>query len=153
MCGDHFNEYDTVIHSWQVIGDIIKSGCTQDIVCLIGSSVSHHGNLYNCSILLHNNKILGIRAKMNIADGDGYYETRWFGMWKERKQIGEFKLPKSIQDITGQTEVPIGEFLLQFRDTIVGLEICEEGWISHNPMIDSSLDGAEIIINPSCSYI
>lgn len=79
---------------------------------------------------------------MNLPDGDGYYETRWFGMWRERRKVGQFKLPKSIQEVTGQTDVPIGEFLLQFKDTIVALEICEEGWISHNPMIDSALDGA-----------
>ena len=32
-------------------------------------------------------------------------------------------------------------------------EICEEAWISNNPMIDAALDGAEIFINGSASEI
>lgn len=97
MCGDHFNEYDTLTHSWQVIGDILKSGVTNGIVSLVSSPVSHHGNLYNCTLILLDSKIKGIRAKMNLADNDGYYETRWFGQWRERKQISMFKLPRYIQ--------------------------------------------------------
>lgn len=30
---------------------------------------------------------MGIRAKTILADGDNYYETRWFGFWKEKKQV------------------------------------------------------------------
>lgn len=58
--------------------------------------------------MLLDGKIMGIRAKMNLADGDNYYETRWFGFWKERKTIGNFQLPREIQEITGQASVPIG---------------------------------------------
>jgi NAD+ synthase (glutamine-hydrolysing) len=101
-----------VVHSWGVVGDIIKSGVTAGILCDIGSPVIHHGNMYNCRILVIDGKIKGIRAKMNLADGDNYYETRWFGFWKEPKKISQFKLPKNIQEITGQKEVPIGDFLV-----------------------------------------
>lgn len=82
MCEDHFKENDTIVHSWQVIGEILKSEITQGIVCFIGSPVNHQGKLYNCSVILLNGKIIGIRAKMNFADNDGYYESRWFGQWK-----------------------------------------------------------------------
>lgn len=117
-CEDHFNEYDTIIHSWSVVGDIIKSGVTEDIVCDIGLPVIHHGKLYNCRVAILDGKILGIRAKMNLADGDNYYETRWFGFWKERKMITDFQLPREIQEITGQKTAPIGQFLIQFNDTV-----------------------------------
>jgi NAD+ synthase (glutamine-hydrolysing) len=70
--------------------------------------VIHHGKLYNCRVAILDGKILGIRAKMNLADGDNYYETRWFGFWKERKMITDFQLPREIQEITGQKTAPIG---------------------------------------------
>ena len=60
----------------------MKSGVTNGIVCDIGSPVMHHGNIYNCRIILYNGKVIGIRAKTILADGDNYYETRYFGFWK-----------------------------------------------------------------------
>lgn len=49
--------------------------------------------------------------------------------------------------------MPIGDFLIEFNDTTLAYEICEESWISNNPMIDAALDGAEIVVNPSASYV
>jgi predicted amidohydrolase len=49
--------------------------------------------------------------------------------------------------------VPIGVFIVNYKDTSVAYEICEEAWISNNPMIDAALDGAEIFINGSASEI
>lgn len=96
------------MHSWDVLGDLLTSDVTDGILCDIGAPVIHHGNLYNCRVVCLDRKIVGIRAKMNLADGDNYYETRWFGFWKENERISEFKLPLRIQKITGQTTVPIG---------------------------------------------
>jgi|JI10StandDraft_1071094.scaffolds.fasta_scaffold1091342_2 NAD+ synthase (glutamine-hydrolysing) len=76
------------MHSWEVIGDILKSGVTNGIICDIGSPVIHHGNLYNCRVILMNSKVIAIRPKMNLADGDNYFETRWFGFWRDNKKIG-----------------------------------------------------------------
>ena len=115
--------------------------------------ILHHGNIYNSRIILYNGKIVGIRPKIILADGNCYFETRWFGFWKERAKVAEFKLPRIAQDATGQKTVPIGEFLMEFNDTTVAFEICEESWISDNPLIDSVLDGVEIVLNPSASYI
>jgi len=43
--------------------------------------------------------------------------------------------------------------ILNFNDTSMAYEICEESWISNNPMIDAALDGAEIFVNLSASEI
>lgn len=123
-CADHFNEYDTITHSWEIIRDVLASGVTEGIVCDLGTPVIHHGNIYNCRVILYSGKVMGIRAKTILADGDNYYETRWFGFWKEKKQVDEFKLPRIIQNLTGQTSVPIGVFLIDFNDACLGYEIC-----------------------------
>jgi len=31
-CADHFAEYDTIYHSWDIIKDILRSGITENIV-------------------------------------------------------------------------------------------------------------------------
>lgn len=58
-----------------------------------------------------------------------------------------------VQEVTDQTSVPIGIFILNFNDTRMAYEICEESWISRNPMIEAALDGAEIFVNASASDI
>lgn len=46
--------------------------------------IIHHGGLYNCHVVLLNNKIVGVRPKMVMADGDNYFESKWFATWKAR---------------------------------------------------------------------
>ncbi len=74
---------------------------------------------------MHNNKIIGIRPKMILADGDNYFETRQFASWDSKRSVGTFKLPQAVQTVTGQTEVPIGIFIVEFNDTSMAYEICE----------------------------
>lgn len=84
-CDDHFLEYDTTFHSWDVIRDIIKSGVTDGIVCDIGCPVLHKAALYNGRVIIYNSKVIAIRVKMILADGGNYFETRYFANWKHSR--------------------------------------------------------------------
>lgn len=151
MCEDHFNEYDTVIHSWQVICELLESRVTDGILCDIGMPVMHKNVLYNCRVLLLDSKVVAIRPKLNLADGGNYFETRWFSAWKYN-YTEKFELPIGVQKITGEKEVIMGHILIRCLDVDIGFEICEEAWISDNPMIKQALDGAEIFLNSSASH-
>ena len=35
-CADHFQESDTLLHSWQVLAELLRAKETQDIVCDVG---------------------------------------------------------------------------------------------------------------------
>lgn len=35
-CADHFQESDTLLHSWQVLAELLQAKETQDIVCDVG---------------------------------------------------------------------------------------------------------------------
>lgn len=150
-CEDHFNEYDTVIHSWQVIYDILESKITDGILCDVGMPIMHKNVLYNCRILLLNSKVLGIRPKLNLADGGNYFESRWFSAWKAN-YVEQFDLPVGIQKLTGVKSCPMGHIVVRCLDVEIGFEICEEAWISNNPMIQQSLNGVEIFLNSSGSH-
>jgi NAD+ synthase (glutamine-hydrolysing) len=99
-CEDHFLEYDTIFHSWDVIKDILVSGVTNGIVAEVGCPILHKAALYNGRVILHNSKVIAIRVKMILADGGNYFETRHFSAWKYPRQVGEFMLPQIIQDVT-----------------------------------------------------
>lgn len=43
-CEDHFLEMDTVNHSWEVLGEIIEEGYTDNILCDFGMPVYYKAN-------------------------------------------------------------------------------------------------------------
>jgi NAD+ synthase (glutamine-hydrolysing) len=46
----------------------------------------------------------------------------------------------------------MGHIVVRCLDVEIGFEVCEEAWISNNPMIQQSLDGVEIFLNSSASH-
>ncbi|KAJ1022538.1 hypothetical protein NDA16_003527 [Ustilago loliicola] len=75
-CFDHFLEPDTILHSWQVLAEILSSDATHGILCDVGMPVLHRSTLYNCRLLLLDGKILHIRPKMWLANDGNYREMR-----------------------------------------------------------------------------
>lgn len=151
-CEDHFYEEDTTTHSYEVLAQILASGATEDIMCAIGAPVMHEGVRYNCDIYVLNGKILAIRPKKHLADDGNYREPRWFTAWSKDRSVEEFKLNPLLQSVTGQKNVPIGDFLIETNDTVLGSEKCEEMFTPRNPGIDMNLDGAELLGNGSSSH-
>ncbi len=56
-----------------MIRDILQSKITEGIVVEVGGPVLHKAALYNARIILFNNKVVAIRPKMILADGDNYF--------------------------------------------------------------------------------
>ena len=61
--------------------------------------------------------MVAIRVKTILADGGNYFETRYYSAWQNKREVGEFLLPHNVQEVTGQVSVPIGVFVLGFKDT------------------------------------
>ena len=96
---------------------------------------------------------------------------RYFTPWKGVRVVENFSLPRSISKIRGQRHVPIGDALISTLDTCIGVEICEELFVSsclqtwdsvvsmlitnqtpNAPHIAMGLDGCEIFTNSSGSH-
>lgn len=152
-CFDHYMEGDTILHSWEVLAKILNSDATEDIVCDIGMPVLHRSTLYNCRIIIFNRKILFIRPKLYLANDGNYREMRYFTPWTRRGETDDFFLPCTISQATGQTGVvPFGDAVLTTRDTVLGIELCEELFTPNSPHIFMGLDGVEIFMNSSGSH-
>ncbi|XP_066504175.1 glutamine-dependent NAD(+) synthetase [Hoplias malabaricus] len=151
-CADHFYESDTLLHSFQVLKQLLESPVTQDIICDVGMPIMHHNVRYNCRVLFLNKKILLIRPKMLLANHGNNREFRWFSPWSQPRHVEEYFLPRMIQDVTGQVTVPFGDAVLSALDTCIGSEICAELWNARSPHVDMGLDGVEIFTNSSASY-
>ncbi|PKI85565.1 NAD(+) synthase (glutamine-hydrolyzing) [Malassezia vespertilionis] len=151
-CYDHFLEQDTELHSWQVLAELLSSDLTDGILCDVGMPVLHKSVLYNCRVAIANRKIVFVRPKMWLANDGNYREMRWFTPWLRPFVVEEHALPSYIRQVTGQESVPFGDALLAARDTILGVELCEELFMAASPHISAGLSGAEIILNASGSH-
>ncbi|KAL4200645.1 hypothetical protein AMTRI_Chr02g212180 [Amborella trichopoda] len=151
-CEDHFLENDTTSHAWECLKEILTSDLTEGILCSIGMPVNEGAVRYNCQVFCLNRRILMIRPKMCLADDGNYREPRWFSSWKRKPHLVDFKLPVEISEAISQTTVPFGHGYLQFLDTSVAAEICEELYTPNAPRVELALNGVEVFINASGSH-
>ncbi|CED83047.1 glutamine-dependent nad synthetase with gat domain-containing protein [Phaffia rhodozyma] len=151
-CLDHFLEGDTMMHSWEVLADIIDSEDAQDIVCDVGMPMTHKNVIYNVRVIFHNRKILLIRPKMWMANNGNYRELRYFTSWSKHRVTEDHVLPTQLRKITGQTSVQFGDAVVATLDTCIGVELCEELFTPASPHILMGLDGVEIFTNSSGSH-
>ena len=114
-----------------------------DIVMAVGLPIFLDSSVYNAVAVIADTKILGITLKQNLA-GDGiHYEPRWFKAWPTG-QSQEINL--------GGQLIPVGDILFDINGVKIGLEICEDAWVSQRPGASLANRGADLIINPSASH-
>ncbi|XP_044477071.1 glutamine-dependent NAD(+) synthetase isoform X2 [Mangifera indica] len=151
-CEDHFLELDTVNHAWECLKEILVGDWTDGILCSIGMPVIKGSERYNCQVLCFNRKIIMIRPKIWLANDGNYRELRWFTAWKQKDQLVDFQLPNEISEALSQKSVPFGYGFLQFLDTAVAVEVCEELFTPTPPHAELALNGVEVFMNASGSH-
>nr|XP_027081727.1 glutamine-dependent NAD(+) synthetase-like isoform X1 [Coffea arabica] len=151
-CEDHFLEMDTVHHAWECLTELLRGDWTDGILCGFGMPVMKASERYNCQILCLNRKIVMIRPKMWLANDGNYRELRWFTAWKQKDYLEDFLLPIAVSDALSQTTVPFGYGYVQFLDTAVAAEVCEELFTPMPPHAELALNGVEVFMNASGSH-
>ncbi len=145
-CADLFFQLPLIHGAEQAVKEIAKVSSSMDMVIVLGAPVIADNQTFNCAVLLHQGRILGIVPKTFIPNYNEFYEERWFSSAKDliREEI----------TYAGQT-VPIGADLLFRCDTIpdlkIGVEICEDLWVPVPPSSYQSIYGATILLNLSAS--
>uniref|UniRef100_M1AVY3 Glutamine-dependent NAD(+) synthetase n=1 Tax=Solanum tuberosum TaxID=4113 RepID=M1AVY3_SOLTU len=151
-CEDHFLELDTVAHAWECLKELLLGDWTDGILCSFGMPVIKDSERYNCQVLCLNRKIIMIRPKMWLANDGNYRELRWFTAWKSKDHLEDFHLPSEVSDALSQTTVPFGYGYVQFLDTAVAAEVCEELFTPQPPHAELALNGVEVFMNASGSH-
>ena len=101
---------DTITHCWEVLAEILKQ--VHGIIGDVGMPVLYQGVRYNCRVIFYNGEIILIRPKKWLANDGNYREMRWFTPWTREKQVVEFKLPRVIVDVIGQTKTRLGDGII-----------------------------------------
>ncbi|CAI3952747.1 NAD(+) synthase [Commensalibacter papalotli (ex Botero et al. 2024)] len=132
----------------KTLGKICQDTKELSPVLVLGAPLVFKGALYNCGIVMHKGKILGIVPKSFLPNYREFYEARQF--------ISGQYIRQEEMNLLGQT-VPFGIDLLftakDYPDFVLGVEICEDLWVPVPPSSHACMAGATVIANLSASNI
>jgi NAD+ synthase (glutamine-hydrolysing) len=116
-------------------------------VVIIGAPLRHRNRIYNCAVVIHRGRVLGVAPKSYPPTYREFYEGRQLASGAEER--GEIRL-------NGE-DVPFGPDLLFAAEDVPGLvlhiEVCEDMWVPVPPSAEAALAGATVLFNLSGSPI
>ncbi len=117
-------------------------------VLLVGAPLRHGNRLFNCAVVVHRGRVLGVVPKAYLPTYREFYEQRWYAR-------GDDQAGQHIR-LAGET-VPFGPDLLFDAVDVPGLvlhaEVCEDVWVPIPPSSSAALAGATVLANLSGSPI
>ncbi|WP_149826134.1 NAD(+) synthase [Streptomyces tailanensis] len=117
-------------------------------VLVVGAPLRHRNRVYNCAVVVHRGRILGIAPKSYVPNYREFYE---------RRQIASGDDERGGTIRVGGATVPFGTNLLFAAEDVPGLvlhaEICEDMWVPVPPSTEAALAGATVLVNLSGSPI
>lgn len=144
-CQDLFYEHTLLNKAKQVLFEIVEE-LPENLVTVLGLPLEIENKLYNCAAICFNNDILGIQVKTYIPSYNEFYETRWFSSASELKENTTFNFKNK--------KVPVSNHIV-FKDTTtsacLGVEICEDLWVTIPVSSTHALAGANVLCNVSAS--
>ncbi len=117
-------------------------------VFVVGAPLRREGRLYNCAVVIHRGRLLGVVPKVFLPNYREFYERRHF-------TSGEGLRGQSIA-VAGHA-APFGVDLLFAAGGAAPftfhVEICEDLWVPLPPSAAAAAAGAEVLLNLSASNI
>ena len=129
------------------IGTVAEASRTLRPLLVVGAPLLLGGRLYNCAVVIHGGRVLGIAPKSYLPTYREFYEARWYASGADAPDTA----------LIGDTEVPVGTDLLFEASDVPGLvvhaEVCEDMWVPIPPSSAAALAGATVLLNLSGSPI
>ena len=117
-------------------------------VVVVGAPLRHRHRLYNCAVVVHRGRVLGVAPKSYLPTYREFYE---------RRQLAPGDDLRGATIRLGGHDVPFGPDLLFAADDVPGLvlhaEVCEDMWVPVPPSAEAALAGATVLVNLSGSPI
>lgn len=157
-CDDLFHQHALLDAALEALETVRRASEAVETVAIVGCPILVEHLLYNCAVVLHRGRILGVVPKAHLPNYREFYEQRYFAP-AASLAVNEISL-------LGQT-VPVGERLLfDFVDSAAAtgresaaapcrlfVEICEDLWVPLPPSSFAALAGATVLVNLSASNI
>jgi NAD+ synthase (glutamine-hydrolysing) len=139
---------DTLLNAVERAVVQIARGSTELLPVLVfGAPLRYRHRIYNCAVVLHRGRVLGVAPKSYLPTYREFYE---------RRQVAPGDDVRGALRLAG-TEVPFGPDLLFVATDLPGfvlhVEICEDMWVPIPPSAEAALAGATVLANLSGSPI
>jgi NAD+ synthase (glutamine-hydrolysing) len=130
------------------IGRLVEASRALCPVVALGAPLRRAGRLYNCGLVVHRGRLLGVVPKLYLPNYREFYERRHFtsgeGVIGRAIAVAGYEAPFGIDLLFAAK----GETPFTFH-----VEICEDLWVPQPPSTAAALAGAEILLNLSASNI
>ncbi|MDO5720048.1 MAG: NAD(+) synthase [Actinomycetaceae bacterium] len=118
-------------------------------VIAVGAPVRSHTRTFNCVIVIHRGKILGVKPKQYVPNYREFYEARWFTpgtQWHDLTSVS----------IAGEEVVCSRDLLCEATDVPgfrLYFDVCEDLWVPVPPSAHATNAGTTIVANLSASPV
>ncbi|HEY2204717.1 MAG TPA: NAD(+) synthase [Pseudonocardia sp.] len=139
---------DTLLDGVQrALVEVVEGSADLLPVLLVGAPLRWRHRIYNCAVVIHRGRVLGVAPKSYLPTYREFYE---------RRQVAVGDDVRGSIEVAGQ-DVPFGPDLLFEADDLPGfvlhVEICEDLWVPIPPSAEAALAGATVLANLSGSPI
>src|SRR4051794_4659157 len=140
---------DAVLDGVEAAVAVVVEGSADLLPVLVfGAPLRHRNRIYNCAVVVHRGRVLGVVPKSYLPTYREFYERRQLAPGDDERG-GTIRL--------GDADLPFGTDLLFAADDVPALvfhvEICEDLWIPIPPSSEAALAGATVLLNLSGSPI
>lgn len=146
-CGDLFLQDALLSGSLEALSAIIKESENNHMITVVGLPFLKSCKLYNVAAVISHGTLLGLVPKSYLPNYSEFYEMRHFT--EAGEEVEEVDIPGIGEGI------PFGTKLLfqakDFPAFTLGVEICEDLWVTTPPSNEHALAGATVIANLSAS--
>src|SRR3954454_4199789 len=129
------------------VATVVEGSADLSPVLVFGAPLRHRNRIYNCAIVVHRGRVLGVAPKAYLPTYREFYERRQMAPGDDQR--GEIRI--------GGVDVPFGPDLLFAAEDVPGLvvhvEVCEDLWVPVPPNSEAALAGATVLLNLSGSPI
>jgi len=145
---DLFHQDALLTAAETAVGQVASSTRHLSTLLLVGAPLCWEQKLFNCAVVLHRGRVLGVVPKGYLPNYREFYERRQF--------TSGFSAASTEMRLLGDT-VPFGSNLLfaaeDLPDFVLHAEVCEDVWVPIPPSSYAALAGATVLANLSASNI
>ena len=132
----------------EALGSFARATAALTPLFIVGAPLRRGNRLYNCAVVVHRGRVLGVAPKSYLPNYREFYEKRHFALGAGMR---------GAIDLGGLGRAPFGDNLhFRARDVEglqVHVEICEDMWVPVPPSSRAALAGATVLVNISGSPI
>lgn len=150
-CGDLFHQDWLLKSAEKEFHNLRAATYKKNMIVIVGMPIRRRNQTFNCAVVLHDGKILGVVPKNHLPNYGEFYEKRWFSSGLD-----------SVED-TITFDYEVAPWTVPFSPNLIfqdannknlnfAIELCEDVWTVIPPSSTHTiLGGANLIFNLSAS--